>query len=280
MRAPNLITAVTDSWAGYLFGGGGLADGTALTALALASMGLYAGGVGINDVLDAARDAAQRPGRPIPSGRLSRRTAALLCLGLLALGVAAAFIAQRAAGICAAALAGVILLYDGPLKRTPLAPPAMGLCRALNLAMGMCAASGGLPADGGLPIFAMGLYVTSLTFFARREAGRSSRMALALSAAGIVGAALLLALMLGPSTRHVDVFVLSLALAAFLGQRLWPAIRDPSPSRVQKGVKTAILSLIALDAIIAYAAGGPYAGGLILSLLVPAWLLARIFYTT
>ena len=34
-------------------------------------------------------------------------------------------------------LAGCIVLYDAVLKRTPLAPLAMGACRMLNVLLGM-----------------------------------------------------------------------------------------------------------------------------------------------
>ena len=41
-------------------------------------MAIYAAGIALNDVFDYAIDLEERPGRPLPSGRVSRRFAAWL----------------------------------------------------------------------------------------------------------------------------------------------------------------------------------------------------------
>ena len=54
-------------------------------------MVLYASGTALNDVFDFEVDRAERPGRPLPSGRVSSRSAAWLGgLGLAARPVAGA----------------------------------------------------------------------------------------------------------------------------------------------------------------------------------------------
>lgn len=89
MRPANLVTAVADIMAGAAIAGF-LSDLDGLVWLVLATLGLYGGGVVLNDVFDAHLDAVERPERPIPSGRVPLRHAALLGAGLLICGVAAA----------------------------------------------------------------------------------------------------------------------------------------------------------------------------------------------
>src|SRR5690349_2645872 len=60
----------------------------AFLLLCLASACLYCGGMVWNDFFDVEQDKRERPFRPIPSGRVSRQTAAVLGGLLLAAGVA------------------------------------------------------------------------------------------------------------------------------------------------------------------------------------------------
>src|SRR5262245_28086746 len=84
LRPANVITALTDVLAGFAIAG--LASPKALPWLLLATACLYAGGVVLNDVFDRRIDANERPERPIPSGRVPVRHAALLGGGLLVVG--------------------------------------------------------------------------------------------------------------------------------------------------------------------------------------------------
>jgi heme O synthase-like polyprenyltransferase len=170
VRIPNIFTAIADVIAGFLFVGSAIRDWPALLLLALASACLYGGGVALNDVCDWARDAQTRPSRPIPSGRITRRQAATISIGLLAAGILiAAFVNLRATAV-AATLVAAIVLYDAILKETAPAPTIMGLCRALNLALGMSAMPMAWTHATAMPLALMWLYVTSITLFAQREA--------------------------------------------------------------------------------------------------------------
>ncbi len=143
VRPANVATALADVLAGYAVAGLG---NPGLGWLLVATACLYAGGVVLNDVFDRDIDRTERPERPIPSGRVSVAAAAALGLGLLALGVFAASLATSASGLVAAATAGCVLLYDAWGKRQGLFGPVnMGLCRGLNLLLGVSAAPAVLP---------------------------------------------------------------------------------------------------------------------------------------
>src|SRR5690349_14326443 len=71
MRPANVVTANADVLAGFAAASGGWSK---LPWLLAATCGLYAGGVVLNDVFDSALDQSERPERPIPSGRVTKRS--------------------------------------------------------------------------------------------------------------------------------------------------------------------------------------------------------------
>src|SRR5207248_1340919 len=96
---------------------------------------------------DLAEDAKARPFRPLPSGRVSTRTAALLGVALVLGGLALAVLAGLPGSddwnpeplVFAGTLAALVLLYDAWLKHLPIGPVAMASCRFTNVMMGLAA---------------------------------------------------------------------------------------------------------------------------------------------
>ncbi|MFD9336890.1 SCO3242 family prenyltransferase [Streptomyces sp. NPDC060028] len=119
------------------------------TALAVgASLCLYSAGMALNDWADREEDALERPGRPIPSGRIRPGAALAAAGGLTAAGVALAACAGRRPAAVAGVLAGTVWAYDLGLKHTPAGPAAMAAARSLDLLLG-AVASGGVAAGAG-----------------------------------------------------------------------------------------------------------------------------------
>ena len=90
LRLPNVFTAVADVAMGFLIthaAGASAGRWYEFALLAIASCGMYLAGMVLNDVFDVAVDAQERPQRPIPSGRITRSTAARFGWGLLAGGL-------------------------------------------------------------------------------------------------------------------------------------------------------------------------------------------------
>ena len=82
MRLPTIFTALSNILCGYLITAAdhdlsALLSQSDLWLLLASSTGLYFGGMVLNDVFDAKLDAVERPERPIPSGRISLRSAAI-----------------------------------------------------------------------------------------------------------------------------------------------------------------------------------------------------------
>jgi 4-hydroxybenzoate polyprenyltransferase len=277
VRPANVATALADVLAGYAVAG--LGNTRALGWLLLSTACLYAGGVVLNDVFDRDIDRAERPERPIPSGRVPVAAAASLGLGLLALGVASASLATTVSGAIAAATAACILLYDGWGKQQRfLGPVNMGMCRGLNLLLGVSAAPAVL--TGAWPLSFLPLvYITAVTAVSRGEVhgGRRGIAAFALISLSLVLVALLALARNGGSWAGV-------AFTGVLAWRVlpafWGAYRTPLPGPIRHAIRTGVLSLVLLDAVIGATYGGAVYSLVILATGLVATSLARLFAVT
>jgi 4-hydroxybenzoate polyprenyltransferase len=296
-RLPNALTAMADAAMGFLIvqpGGGRTGqmpprEFWTLAALMSASAILYMAGVVLNDWYDLETDRVERPRRPLPSGEISPTAAArlgwsLLWLGILAAGGAAVMAGQPRPAVVAVLLAAAIVGYDARLKRTPLAPAAMGLCRGLNVLLGVSAFSLPLGAAQLLAAGGIGVYVAGITWFARRENTRGNRPHLAAATAVMaLGIALVGCYphwadnMLPPLRAEPKKWHLLIgALGAVILWRAARAVVDPAPRRVRRAVAQCVLSIVMLDAAACYAVRDLYwAGTLLVLLFIPATLLAR-----
>jgi 4-hydroxybenzoate polyprenyltransferase len=303
MRLPNVFTAIADVAMGYLFVHGSLAAPQKLACLIAASALLYTTGMVLNDVFDIEIDRKERPFRPLPAGRIPLGVARAFGFTLLVLGVGFGWLAGFAepggvaipwrSGAIATALAACVLLYDGFLKATPLGPLGMGLCRFLNVLLGMSAAPqtfGPWPLEFSTPELlvaaGIGTYIVGVTLFARSEAAESkSPLLIAAIVVMICGAVMLGAFTeFAPppqlQTQDMIVWMLLGLLMITVLRRASAAVLDPSPERVQAAVKHSILSLIWLDAAVALAVAPPVYAIAVAALLIPALLLGRWVYST
>ncbi len=278
-RPPNLVTSAADALAGFAASGALL--GRALPLLALASVCLYGGGIVLNDVFDSALDARERPERPIPNGDISRRDASLLGIALLALGVGAALLVGPVSGLIAVAVALCAVLYDAWGKRQrPVGPLNMGLCRGLNLMLGVSAVPAMLSVRWPLALLPIA-YIGAITAVSRGEVHGGKRVtghfALALIVAMLVG----LAGIGWPAPTRV---VAQAPFLVFLAYRVlppfWRAARRPEPAIIRLAIRAGVLSLIALDAALAAGYAGFWAGLGVIALLPVAGFLARKFAVT
>src|SRR5919199_644904 len=86
VRLPNVFTAMADIGMAALVAGALPGHAAAVALLVLASSCLYCAGMVWNDYFDLEQDKRERPFRPIPSGRVTPRQAALFGAALLAAG--------------------------------------------------------------------------------------------------------------------------------------------------------------------------------------------------
>jgi 4-hydroxybenzoate polyprenyltransferase len=281
MRPANVATALGDVLAGYAVAG--LGNHAALPWLLLSTASLYAGGVVLNDFFDREVDRVERPERPIPSGRIAAESAAILGAILLAAGVLTASMATGEAALVALLTAGCVLLYDAWGKRHAiLGPVNMGLCRGLNLLLGVAAVPQMLFSSWFLAGFPL-VYIAAVTAVSRGEVhgGQRRVAACALVSLGLVLIALLgLTIGAGIGLGAWAGGVLTVVLAWRVMPPFWAAYQSPAPATIRDAVKAGVLSLAILDAAI----GAAYAGALyslaILATALVAGMLARAFAVT
>ncbi|MFE5943261.1 SCO3242 family prenyltransferase [Streptomyces sp. NPDC056480] len=184
LRVSALFSVPGDALAGAAAAGVRPGRGT-LCAIG-ASLCLYEAGMALNDWADRAEDAAERPHRPLPSGRIAPGAALAASAALTAAGLALASRAGRPPLAVATALAATVWAYDLGLKHTPAGPGTMATARALDLLLGATASTGG---NGGphhravhaLPSAALlGAHTYAVTAVSRHETqGGSTRTPLA-----------------------------------------------------------------------------------------------------
>lgn len=260
-RPANVVTAISDVIAGaaiatlYLPSGDWQWPVAALLLVSLSTIGLYAGGVVYNDVFDAQLDATERPERPIPSGRVSRKSAAVFGGVLFAIGIVAASLISMVSGIIALAIVLSCLVYDKWAKHhVVFGPVIMGLCRGLNLLLGMSLFAEALSQVWALSFIPI-IYVAAITVISRGEVHGGKRLPL-------LFAGLLYAIVIA-SVAYFGVMQgaggLGLAILAVFGVTIYAplvrAIRTEAPGDIRKSVKSAVLALIFMNAVWVAATG-------------------------
>lgn len=250
-----------------------------LLVLMLCSILLYAGGVVFNDVFDARLDAVERPERPIPSGAVPLQQAAVLGTLLLAGGACFAFWVSPRSGFLALLLALSILFYDAIGKKVAgLGPLSMGICRSLNLWLGMSL----LPVAAPWPYLWVPLvYIFAVTLVSRGEVRGGNRPAL-------IFAVLLYAIVIfgvgiiteAQTSAFWAVLPFLILFSWMVMRPLGYALTRPESGRVRKAVKAGVLGIVVLDA--SWAAGyAHWAFGLLVLMLLPlsVWLARRFAVT-
>jgi 4-hydroxybenzoate polyprenyltransferase len=248
-RVSNLPTVWTNVLAGSVLAGGSWQDWRFPIVLAAMSL-FYVGGMYLNDYFDREVDALERPDRPIPSAQIAASTVAGIGFALLAVGIALMASMGATAALAGIALAAVIVAYDAFHKGNPVAPVAMGLCRAL--VYGGAAAVVAASVTGALVLAAVALlaYVAGLTFAARKEAMDSVGNLWPLL---ILAAPMVLAL---PALQHglaaIAIYLALIASSAYAIYLLW---RRPFAGAVPQAVGCLIAGVSLVDAALLASTG-------------------------
>lgn len=214
-RVSNLPTCASNVAAGFIIAGGGVGGGMARVGAALVVVAsFYEAGMVFNDLCDVDEDRLDRPGRPIPSGRVSPIWAWAAVVGLFALGWICVGVALPEAWPIAAALTALIVTYDLSHSGFAAAPLVLGACRGCVYLIGAVAATGALPGpEVWVLAGALAAYVSSVSGIARGETAASlSRGQKAALAA--TGASLLVPLLAPVPRDAIPVLTIAWATAA------------------------------------------------------------------
>src|SRR5690242_9394824 len=286
MRPANIVTSVADVLAGVAISGY-LVDSKItfptlipILLLSLSTIGLYGGGVVFNDVFDAELDKVERPERPIPSGEVSLKNAVLLGSILLLIGVITAAFVNSLSLLLAILVAVAALVYDKFSKpHSILGPLNMGLCRGLNLLLGVSIVTSSV-GDYWFLAFIPIIYIAAITMISRGEVHGGNKRTLYFAALFYL---IVIAGILILSSRQNTIYWCLLFLLPFawiIFSSLIKALRLPSPKNIGLAVKSGVLALILMNASWAAAFDSISVAFLILLLLPLSLWLARLFAVT
>ena len=283
MRPANIVTSVADVLAGIAISGYFVnveTDYFPVLLLCMSTIGLYGGGIVFNDVFDAALDKIERPERAIPSGAVKLNEAIFLGIFLLLTGIAAAFFHSVLSGILAALIAFFALLYNKYAKHHSfLGPLNMGLCRGLNLLLGISIIAASLNEWYFLGIIPL-IYIFSITMISQGEVHGSNRNKLY---SGAFLYLIVISSMLYLSWPRGQVLIALFFIIPFawrIFRPLFRAIKEPIGKNIGKAVKAGVISLILMDAAWA-AVFGTVIVAILIALLLPVsiWLSKRFAVT-
>lgn len=290
MRPANIVTSVADVLAGIAIAGYftnlPLVTNSfyPVVLLCLSTIGLYGGGIVFNDVFDAELDKIERPERAIPSGLVSKGEATALGTFLLLWGIGFGYANSPQSGLIAVFIAFFALLYNRVSKHYNFFGPLnMGLCRGLNLMLGISIITGALVHWYHLAAVPV-LYIFSITMISRGEVHGGNKKNL------YIGASLYLIVIFAIHfiSAHQGVQPQNMLYTwAFLIPFGWmifkplaAAIKDPAGKNIGKAVKAGVISLILMDAAWAVAFGAIYPALFIVCLLPVSIGFSRWFAVT
>lgn len=286
LRPANIVTSIADVMAGIAISGFFFEELPidfkiiSVVLLCFSTACLYGGGVVFNDVFDAELDKVERPERPIPRGLITKSNAALLGITLLFAGMLAASAYSFFSGVIAILIATFALIYNRFGKHHSfLGPVNMGLCRGLNLLLGISIIDSALFGWWMLGIIPI-IYIASITMISRGEVhGGSKRM---LYTGGALYAVVIICIAVLAALNKQLLFTIPalILFAIMIFKPLLAAIDNPEGKNIGKAVKAGVISLIVMNAAWA-AAFAQWPLALIILLLLPISLrLAKLFAVT
>ncbi|WP_439580940.1 UbiA-like protein EboC [Dyadobacter bucti] len=278
-RPANLVTAVADILAGMAIAQFTFSSFSPVY-LVLSTLGLYGGGVVMNDVFDAKLDSIERPERPIPSGKVPLKSAVLLGISLLFFGIFMAAMYSVTSGMIAIVVAMLTILYNRIAKHHVFfGPLTMGLCRGGNLILGMSVLPESIQKWGFIALLPIA-YIGAITLISQDEVHGGKKRTLYIAAALYL---MVLTAQLTVAQQQGNIlFALPFVLlhASLIGRPLWNAIQNPVGPMIGKAVKSGVISLIVMNASWCVAFGLWPLALAVLALLPLSILLAKVFAVT
>jgi len=294
MRPANVVTAVADVLAGMAIAGyffqvasesTGLNTGLQVSLLpvillCISTIGLYSGGIILNDVFDAELDKIERPERPIPSGLVSKKAATIFGGIFFFIGIFSAGLYNVNSQYLAVAIMVCCLIYNRFLKHnTILGPLNMGLCRGLNLLLGISIIPSEIQHWWFLAIVPI-IYIAAITMISRGEVHGGNKKTLYYAAVMyvLVIAAILVVAQTRSNLLPSLIFIVPFTLMIFTP--LLIAIQAPMSKHIGKAVKAGVIALILMNAAWAAAFGVWNVAIFIVILLPISVLLGKAFAVT
>jgi 4-hydroxybenzoate polyprenyltransferase len=289
IRLPNTFTVPPDILVGYfVLGHQGIDNPLILPLLIASSILLYISGILFNDLFDLTEDKIDRPNRPLPSNKVSIKSASLLAVTAMLLANIIAYQASQQSLLVSFLISCTIIAYDYKLKKTRVGFIIMGLARGLNILLGASTAFlvvSDDPHDMFYTIFItslMILYVSSITLLSKGEIMGIANMRKVVVAYGnvfLIIVLLTIALFLGIFGFYASIFLTIFSIS--IGTNFKKVVKSNYRSlTVQNAIKNMIVCIIILDAFFITGNLGIYYGILAALFIIPSMILSRSLYVT
>jgi 4-hydroxybenzoate polyprenyltransferase len=288
IRIPNLFTCPSNVLVGFaqvgLLNG---ASSASLLLLILVSMLLYTVGIVLNDYIDRQADKRDRPSRPLPSGRITARSAVIfIILATLSSVLVAAYVSSFSL-FTVFSILGTIIAYDCRLKSSSLGHLAMALSRVLNIVLGFSPMLF-LPFSNlndliriVVILACMFIYVFTISYISKFESSAPSKQAnhkFVMISIFSIPSVLTLFTVAGYFKTDL-LFLLPIFIGVLVytlgNRRVRSGINEAGPI-----VRNLVLSIIILDSLFMSGSAGLAYGLGLLIFLIPAVVLSRKFYVT
>ncbi len=175
VRIPNIFTTFSNILLGYIFFTNiDHFEFYVIFELISVSAFLYIGGMIQNDYFDIKIDEKERPSRPLPSDRISKKNALILIYISFSYSIIISFIIGWYTLIITITMVTLISLYNKFLKNTIWGCINMGIIRSLNVLLGASQsiffiAGGMFDTRFIIPLLSEFLYVSSITILSWNE---------------------------------------------------------------------------------------------------------------
>jgi UbiA prenyltransferase family len=286
VRLPNLFTLPSNILVGFVIVSA-LTQTTYVQVLLLVTISIlhYCVGIILNDLCDFNIDKKERPYRPLPSGKISRKIAIALVTIFSFLALTLSLIVGIPTLVISSILFAIIFGYDKYLKNTWAGAFTIASARVMNIMLGV---SVNINSASSNPQFVILTFVLTITFFyvsligymSRFEIhGFSNNVRLFLTPAVIAMIISSIILFTLTGFFKYDSLVI-LALFSFIMFMTFHKIHKKDSLGIQQIIQNMILSIIVLDSTFLSGIRGIEMGLIVLVLLAPMLVFAKKMYMT
>ena len=288
VRLPNLFTLPSNILVGMATVSSlafTLTSFTQFLLLVTISVLLYCVGIVLNDLYDFDIDKKERPNRPLPSGKISRRSAIVLVAIFSTIALILSVQVSFSTLVISSILFSVIFGYDKYLKNTHAGPFTIASARVMNILLGTSVSLRSVDSYSQIVTLTFVLiitfvYVSLIGFISRYEVhGFSDNTKLLLPpaiVATIIYSIILFSLM---GFFKLESLII-LSLFSFIMIISFSRIYRRDSGRTQQIVRNMILSIIVLDSTFLTGIIGIELGLVVLTLMAPLLVLANKMYMT
>lgn len=286
VRLPNLFTLPSNILVGFVIVST-LTQTTYVQVLLLVTISIlhYCVGIILNDLCDFNIDKKERPYRPLPSGKISRKIAISLVTIFSFLALTLSLIVGIPTLVISSILFAIIFGYDRYLKNTWAGPFTIASARVMNIMLGVSVNFNSASSNPQFVILTFVLaitfvYVSLIGYMSRYEIhGFSNNVKLFLTPAIIAMIISSIILFTLTGFFKYDSLVI-LALFSFIMFMTFHKIHKKDSLGIQQIIQNMILSIIVLDSTFLSGIRGIEIGLIVLVLLVPLLVFAKKMYMT